>query len=211
MRPIRFIPITLALATLPIAACVSGVPDFRSDPPFQTSAAQSARGPSSPQGESAPRGEAVHHARSGPWELALGGAGISNDRVSAGSGQVTGAVGYYLNDVVELLVRQNASYSNDGAGSSDVWTAASRVALDVHLPLGNVVPYVGANLGYAYGTLISDSLMGGPEAGIKFYVKDDVFVLLSGEYQFFFDSSDSLNSAFDDGQILYGLMLGVRF
>lgn len=153
----------------------------------------------------------TYHERSGPYELALGGAGVSNDNVNAGSGQLAAAFGHYLGEHFEVLLRQNGSFNDAGPGVSETWTGASRVAVDLLLPIGNIVPYVGVNLGYVYGSGIHDSLMGGPEAGVKFYVKQDVFVLLAGEYQFFFDRSDSLNDAFDDGQILYGLSLGVRF
>lgn len=149
--------------------------------------------------------------RTGPWELTLGAAGVSNDKIEAGSAQAAGSLGYYFNEHVELSVRQNTSYGNAGPGSPDVFDNTSRAALDFHLPLGDVVPYVGVNLGYAYGDSIPDSLVGGPEAGAKIYIKNDVFVLLAVEYQAFFDSSDDANTVFDDAQLLYGISLGVRF
>lgn len=146
-----------------------------------------------------------------PWELALGGAGVSNDKVEAGSAQVAGSIGYYLNENLELSFRQNASYANAGPDSPEAWNNTSRAAIDIHLPIGCFVPYVGVNLGYAYGDSIPDSLVGGPEAGAKIYIKSDVFVLLAVEYQAFFDSDDSADSVFDDAQLVYGLGLGVRF
>jgi hypothetical protein len=209
MRAIHRVSFLLALAPLPFAACVSDADAKRSMSPAEASSPTLPRAVQEPR-PPVPAGTS-HHAKSGPLEFSLGGAGISNDRVDAGSGQATGAIGYYLNDSVEVLFRQNGAMSDPGEGFADVWTGASRLAIDFHLPLGNVVPYVGANLGYVYGNGVRDSLMGGPEAGVKFYVKQDVFVLLSGEYQFFFDRSDTIDSAFDDGQILYGLSLGVRF
>ena len=209
MRASHSVLFLFTLGLLPTAACVSDGHGARSAAP---AAAPSDARPLA-AGESRPpmQAKTTHHEKSGPLEFSLGGAGISNDRVDAGSGQATGAIGYYLNDSIEVLFRQNGAMSDPGEGFSDVWTGASRVALDFHLPLGNVVPYVGANLGYVYGNGVRDSLMGGPEAGVKFYVKQDVFVLLSGEYQFYFDRSDTIDTAFDDGQILYGLSLGVRF
>jgi len=147
----------------------------------------------------------------GPWEMTLGGAGSSNDSLDAGAVQATGSAGYYFNECVELSVRQNSAYSDAGPSSSSSWSSTSRAALDFHIPLGNFVPYVGANLGYVYGDGVNDSLTAGPEAGVKVYVKSDVFVLAAVEYQYFFDSDDSLNNAFDDGQFVYGLSLGVRF
>ncbi|MCU0863376.1 MAG: porin family protein [Planctomycetes bacterium] len=211
MRAIHRVSFLLALAPLPFAGCVSDADARRSMPPAEASASTPTRTRAAEEPRPVQQASPTHHSKSGPLEFSLGGAGISNDRVDAGSGQATGAIGYYLNDSIEVLFRQNGAMSDPGEGFSDVWTGASRVAIDFHLPLGNVVPYVGANLGYVYGNGVRDSLMGGPEAGVKFYVKPDVFVLLSGEYQFYFDRSDTIDTAFDDGQILYGLSLGVRF
>lgn len=151
------------------------------------------------------------HRRTGPWELTLGGAGVSNKSVRAGSAQVAGSLGYFLNENFELSVRQNSAYGNAGPGSPEVWDNTSRAALDFHLPIGDFVPYAGVNFGYAYGDGIPDSLVGGPEAGAKVFFKDDVFVLFAVEYQAFFDSSDDASSVFDDAQLIYGISLGVRF
>jgi hypothetical protein len=149
--------------------------------------------------------------RPGPWEVTLGGAGVSNDVWDAGGAQAAASVGYYLNESLEVSVRQNGSYDDAGRGQSEAWNGSSRVALDVHIPFGCFVPYVGANFGYVYGDSVEDSMMGGPELGAKIYVKEDAFLLLATEYQFFFDRGDSLNTAFDEGQFLYGLSIGLRF
>lgn len=146
-----------------------------------------------------------------PWEITLGGAGTSNRDFNAGGAQIATSVGYYLNDVVEVSVRQNLSYGDPGRGISGSWDGVTRAAIDLHLPLGKVVPYAGANLGYAYGDTLPETFIAGPEAGVKFYVKDDVFLQASAEYEFFFDKSDRLTDAFRDGQLLYGLSMGVRF
>lgn len=148
--------------------------------------------------------------RVGPWEFAVGGTGISNSDFDAGGAQAAGSLGYYFNDVVELSVRQNVAYGDAGPTSPEIWNFASRAALDLHIPLGKFVPYVGANLGYVYGDTIHDSMMGGPEAGAKIYLQDDAFLQIGAEYEFFFDKGDSLETAFDDGQFLYLLGMGMR-
>lgn len=221
MRPTRFLPLTFTLTLMPIASCVNvdsptETRQFAApaeDGPPATSSPAAAPTPSPQEPAAAPTKAPAKtlHAQRGPLEFTLGGVGVSNDSVNAGSGQAAGSVGYYLSDTVEVLLRQNASFYDAGKGESESWTGASRLAIDLHLPLGNVVPYVGANLGWVYGNGIHDSFLGGPEAGVKFYVKDDVFVLVGAEYQFFFESSDSLDDAFDNGQIVYGLSFGVRF
>ena len=146
-----------------------------------------------------------------PLEVVVAGVGGSNDRFNAGGAEAAVSIGYYLNDVVEISVRQNGSYSDQGKNAPEIWNGASRAALDLHLPLGIFVPYVGVNFGYVYGDTVRDSMMAGPEAGAKIYLHRDAFLLLGVEYQFFFDQGDSLRTAFDDGQILYTLGMGMRF
>jgi hypothetical protein len=149
--------------------------------------------------------------RTMPWEFTLGGSGNSNEDFDAGGAQATASVGYYFNEVVELSARQSSSYF-DGTPSGDgSWASQSRVALDLHIPLQYVAPYGGVNWGYSYGDLVNDSMVAGPEAGVKFYLKDDVLLLAGVEWEFFFDKDDSLNAAFKDGQLIYVLSLGVRF
>lgn len=155
-----------------------------------------------------PSGDA--RSRVGPWEFAVGGAGSSNSDFDAGGAQAAGSLGYYFNDVVELSVRQNAAYGDAGPSSPEVWNFASRAALDLHIPLGKFVPYVGANLGYVYGDTVPDSMVGGPEIGAKIYLQSDAFLQIGAEYEFFFDKGDSLETAFDDGQFLYLLGMGLR-
>jgi hypothetical protein len=146
-----------------------------------------------------------------PWDVLVAGTGTSNDDFDAGGAQAVVSVGYYFSDMVELSVRQNGSYGDAGEGSPEVWNGASRAALDFHVPLGKVVPYFGANFGYVYGDTVNDSLMAGPEAGVKIYLQDDAYLMVGAEYEFFFDSGDSLETAFDDGQFLYLLGMGMRF
>lgn len=149
--------------------------------------------------------------RGGPWEVALGGAGGSDDNLSTGSGQAAAQAGYYLHECVELILRQNGSYSDPGNANGEHLAAASRAAIDFHFPIGNFVPYAGVNFGYQYGDAVRDSMIGGPEAGLKLYVKEDVFLLLACEYRFAFTRNDSLGTAFDDGQLAYGISIGFRF
>jgi len=49
------------------------------------------------------------------------------------------------------------------------------------------------------------------ELGLKYYVLEDTFILARGEYQFFFDSSDSAEDNFDNGAWQYVFGLGFNF
>ena len=147
-----------------------------------------------------------------PWEVLVAATGNNNEEFGAGAASGIGSVGYYFNEWLEVSARQNASYAHAGEGQQEIWNFASRGALDVHFPIGKVVvPYVGVNAGYAYGDSIDDSLMAGPEGGVKLYLQDDAFLQLGTEYEFFFDKGDSLDSAFAEGQFLWTLGMGMRF
>lgn len=97
-----------------------------------------------------------------PLEVVVAGVGGSNDRFNAGGAEAAVSIGYYLNDVVKISVRQNGSYSDQGKNAPEIWNSTCRAALDLHLPLGIFVPYVGVNFGYVYGDTVRDSMMAGP-------------------------------------------------
>jgi hypothetical protein len=155
-----------------------------------------------------------------PWEVTLGGSGTNDETFDVGHGQASGSVGYYFNEWIELVLRQGVSYSDDegvpGTDGDDVWDFQTRVALDLHLPLGMVVPYIGVNVGYLYGDteVASDTGAAGPEAGVKIYLQSDAFLQVGAEWEFFFDRQDARNQTFeetfDDGQIFYFAGFGLR-
>lgn len=154
--------------------------------------------------------------RARPWEVTLGGRGTNDEHYTVGGGQLNGSVGYYLTEVVEIAVRQGVSYSDElpgaaGAETSEVWNFDTRIALDLHLPMGDFVPYLGGNVGALYGDSTNDTFAAGPEVGIKWYVKPDAFVHVGAEYEFFFESDENAGDAFDQGQVFYTAGLGLRF
>lgn len=143
----------------------------------------------------------------GTWELTLSGSGSSNEDVDAGSFQVQASLGYFIVDQLELLVRQGVGYADFNAGTSV--TASTAVALDYHFDLDRFQPFVGVAIGYSYGDAdVDETFFGGPEAGVKYFVKDDTFIYGLVQYQFFFDDVDDADENFDDGSFLYGLGIG---
>jgi Outer membrane protein beta-barrel domain len=146
-----------------------------------------------------------------PWELTLGGGGQNSEDFDGFAARVDASLGYYFNEAWEVSIRQSLTYS-DFFGSS--MNGSTRVALDVHFPLGDRsqwVPFVGGQFGYVYGDDLNETFMAGPEAGLKYYVNSTTFVFAMAEYQFFFDSGDEADDAADDGQFLYTLGIGFRF
>ena len=176
--------------------------------------AHAASATTSPQSQQPPQGAPD---RKGPWEVTLGAGGSNDEHYDAGSGLLNASVGYYFNESLELVVRQGAAYSDDlgpaGTDDDDVWDFQTRVALDFHVPMGVFVPYVGANLGYLYGdtAVTNDTLAAGPEAGVKIYLQPAAFLHVSAEYEFFFETQDSVRDAFETGEVFYSAGFGLRF
>ena len=146
-----------------------------------------------------------------PWELTVGGSGASNDSFDTGAANLALSVGYYFSEVVELSLRQGLSYADGSGSASGQWNGVSRVALDFHLPLDCWSPFIGANVGYGYGDTTHESWMGGAEAGVKWYVKDQTFIQGIVEYDFLFDESDRVEDLFEDAIFIYSIGMGIRF
>lgn len=145
----------------------------------------------------------------GTWELLLSAAGSSDTEFDNGGIGVNIGVGYFVADGLELGLRQNLSYSGTSSGSG--WNGSTRFAVDYHFDLDRWQPFIGANIGYIYGDDTSDTWAAGPEAGVKFFIKQEAFLYAIVEYQFYFNSSDSASDNFDDGQWNYAVGVGFTF
>lgn len=139
----------------------------------------------------------------GAWELSLSGTG-SNDRdFDEGEFSITGDVGTYVTPEILLALRQSVSYVSEG---DDNFLASTRVAADYHFDLGgDLVPFVGGNLGYTYGGRVRDTFAAGPEGGVKYYLREDAFLFARMEYQFFFRNNDL------DDRFFYAIGAGFNF
>lgn len=145
----------------------------------------------------------------GTWEVLLGGGGSNGPDYDGVTANVEFQLGYYLTKTWEVGVRQSLIY-DDIASTGDNWAGNTRIFTDLHFDLGKIWPYIGANIGYEYGR--DDTWAAGPEAGVKFWVSRDVFIAVSAEYRFFFDSSDrDFAEEFSDGRFQYGLNVGFIF
>jgi hypothetical protein len=143
----------------------------------------------------------------GDWEFTIGGTGNNDKNFDAGGFALTGSLGLFLTDAFEASVRENASFA-----SPSVFNGSTRVALDFNLfPGTSFRPVLGANVGYVYGDSVHDTWSAAPEAGFKLYLQKRAFLEALMEYQFFFNKDDSISSAFDDGQFVYTLVLGLDF
>lgn len=146
----------------------------------------------------------------GTWELTLTGSGASDQDVASGNFAANVGVGYFLLDGLELAGRQSVGYSDPQVGAT-AWNFSTAVALDYHFDLDRFQPFIGAAIGYAYGSGTTDTGFAGPEAGLKYFVKDDTFLYGQVQYQFFWNNGDDLGNAFEDGSFVYAIGIGFTF
>src|SRR5215217_410402 len=87
--------------------------------------------------------------QAGDWELTLGGSGSNGPDFDGYTWNINGSLGYFLTKEFEVGVRQAIGYTDLNVGSA--WNGSTRIFVDYHFDLGRVQPYVGGNIGYAYG------------------------------------------------------------
>ena len=147
-------------------------------------------------------------ARKGDWEATLVGGGSNDDRFNSGAAAIGGSIGYYLSDAIEVLFRHDMSYVNFGP---ETWDGNSRIAIDANLLDTHIRPYIGGNVGYVYGDTTAEGVELAPEAGVKWYLKDKVFLNFHAEYQFVVDRGEDFSDDFSQGTFVYALGFGINF
>lgn len=146
----------------------------------------------------------------GDRTLTLSGTGSSDNDFDSNTFGLAGELGWFMSQSLETGVRQSISL-NDRPGGSD-WSGGTRVFANWHFGGQNAFqPFAGISLGGFYGEQVTDTFAGGPELGMKYYVKDKTFIEFQAEYQFLFESADDIDDRFDDGAFLYTLGIGYNF
>ena len=157
----------------------------------------------------------TNEARFGPetnnWEITLNGSGFNDRGFDNGSFGGGVSLGYFLSRNFELGLRQTVNFTDTKAVKGSDTIASSRLAADFHFDLGRLQPFLGANLGAVYGDAIPDTWEAAPEVGAKLYVKPEAFLMLLGEYQFFFKNFKDADNRFNDGQFVYTLGVGFNW
>jgi len=147
----------------------------------------------------------------GDRSLTLSGTGNSDDSFDTNAFGVSGSIGWFTSDVLEIGIRQSANglIVDDG---EDSWSGSTRAFVDYHFNTGTmVIPFIGANLGGIYGDGVEESGTAGVEAGAKFYVKEKTFIMGMVEWQYLFEDADEIDNNFDDGAFFYTLGIGYNF
>jgi opacity protein-like surface antigen len=148
----------------------------------------------------------------GEWEMTIQGNGTSDDDFDNHVFGIEAGLGAYLTRGWLVGVRQGVSYFRSELPGDDesLWNGSTRLFIDYHFG-DRFRPYIGANVGYIYGDLVTDQWIGGPEAGIKIYLQRKAFLYVSGEYNFFFESSDDIEDNWDDGRFVYAVGFGLNW
>lgn len=146
----------------------------------------------------------------GTQEVTLSGGGSSDKDFDSTVFAVNGSWGQYLNESGLWGIRQTVGI-RDNEDDSTRFDGATRIFYDHHFGSGPTRPFVGVSLGGIYGEGVDDTFSGGPEIGLKHYLKEDVFVTAMVEYQFLFDSGSEAADNYDDGALYYNIGLGYNF
>lgn len=142
--------------------------------------------------------------------LSLNGVGLSDKDFDSSTFSVSGEFGYFLTDRIEAAIRQTVGFS-DFEDSGSNWNGSTRGALDYNFDLGRFWPFVGGSIGYVYGDGVTDSWVGGPEAGLRFFVNQTTFILGMIEWEFFFNNNDDDDDSFSDSVFIYTIGIGFRW
>ncbi|MEQ8859178.1 MAG: hypothetical protein RIC56_11050 [Pseudomonadales bacterium] len=146
----------------------------------------------------------------GERTFTIAGTGGSDQDFNNNTFGFSGQLGWFLSAQTEVGVRQSAAFVAIDGGD-DSWAGSTRGFADYHFGSGEVLPYIGANLGGVYGEDVNETLSAGLEAGLKWYVKEKTFIALQAEYQFLFDDADEFDNRFGDGAVFYTLGVGFNF
>jgi hypothetical protein len=149
--------------------------------------------------------------RAGDREVTLGGNAGSNKRFDDSFGGVNGSFGVYVNNSLEVILRQAVNYTNPDTGGSR-WNGSTFAAVDYNFTrFGRFVPFAGANFGGVYGDSVKDSWAAGLEAGFKYYVQPKTFIFTAAEYSWLFERAEDVNHHFSDGQYTGSVGIGFNF
>jgi hypothetical protein len=124
----------------------------------------------------------------GDWDVSLGGGGFAQNDFngSPASGTSGGfnaqlSLGYFVNDNIEVGVRQMLGYGSSPVGA--LWNGTTSLALDYNIHMDKLVPFIGGNIGYTYGNKgFPDTWGFAPEAGLKWYMQEKAYLFGMAEY-----------------------------
>lgn len=140
----------------------------------------------------------------GDKTFTIAGIGNSSERFADNDLAFSAEMGWFVTDAWEFSIRQGIVIL-DIPGSDDDWAGTTSLALDYNFNMGSIVPFVGFNAGYQYGD-VEDGCLGGPEAGLRWFMNDTTYLQFRAEYACSTVFDDELESGYT-----YTLGVGFRF
>src|SRR2546421_2080463 len=137
----------------------------------------------------APR--ALAQSQRGDWEFTFALTGTSDRDFNDHAIGFSGGLGYYVFENLELSIRQTLAYSSIGDSSATI--GATQGAVDFYIPFGGDHqwrPFIGGNVGFQYGDVVSDHFEAGPEIGLQYDLNSTTFIYGRAVYQIFFDGTN---------------------
>jgi hypothetical protein len=151
-------------------------------------------------------------AHAGSQEFTIGGNGSSNRDLNSSEGGIALSYGYFFTGNIEASIRQTLDYSNPQGPGGDVWEGDTAFAGDFFLiDQGQLRPFVGANLGYVYGSNIRSSFDAGLEGGLRYYVSPRTFIYAMADYGWLFRHDKAIAARFSTGIWNWGVGMGFNF
>jgi len=110
---------------------------------------------------------------------------------------------------LEKVIRQDASFTNgpDRKDRNDI----TRVIENYYFGDGAWSPLVGLSMGYLQKDNANDQFFAAPEIGVKYFMNPSTFFYGLLMYQFLFEDTYDVESAYENGRFVYGVGLGLTF
>jgi hypothetical protein len=153
------------------------------------------------------RGSASALPGDGASELQVSGGFFHTQDADTGNLNVDLSYGYYLTPGWQLGIRQALNY-NFIDDQRDFWLATTTPFVNYNFRLTNIiVPYLGAFIGLAWNDR-DETGIAGPQAGVKFFVHDNVFLNLGYRYEVFFNRIEAIEDNRSDGNHVGNIGIG---
>jgi hypothetical protein len=145
----------------------------------------------------------------GDWQFTLSGTGTNDRDFDSGSLGASFGLSYFFTSGLEAGLRQDMFFADTGRDTR--WSATTRGGAWYNFDFGRLKPFIGASLGYTYGDNVNDTLVIGPEVGLKYFVNATTFVYGQTAYQYFIENDDDVTGRFEDGSFNHTIGIGFRF
>ncbi|MFP4561021.1 MAG: hypothetical protein ACLFRB_10245 [Thiohalorhabdus sp.] len=145
----------------------------------------------------------------GDQEVTLSGTGTSDTEFDNNRMGLSGSWGMYFQDRLKFSIRQQLNVVD--LPGDNAWSGSTRAGADYHFDIGRWWPYVGGHFGFIYGDGVEETMIAGPDAGVKYYVHENTFAFFETEYQVLFNSADEAEALIDDGAWVHTVGVGLNF